>query len=251
MTESATWPRTWRQARERLGSDAGRTGAVLLASPVLLMLFTYFGSDAFYRGALSTPATYRDLDGFAYHHLGAFVLLGLGSVAVASAVRMRPAEFGLCAGDARFGATFCALAIPLLVLPITYGGSFDPEVARTYPLARGALEGGGPFARHAALYVLYYVGWELHFRGLLLFRLAPRVGAWNAVFIQVIPSTLIHTCLVTPGKPFTETLAAAPTGIVLGWLALRTRSVWPAIVIHAAVGVSTDLWQYLRVPRIG
>ncbi len=250
MTEPATWPRTWREARERLGSESGRTCAVLLASPMLLMLFTYFGSDAFYRRALSTPATYRDLDGFAYHHLGAFALLGLGSIAVASAVRMRAPEIGLCTGDVRFGAKFCALAIPLLVLPITFGASFDPEVARTYPLARGALEGAGPFARHAALYVLYYIGWEVHFRGLLLFRLAASVGAWTAIFIQVIPSTLIHTCLVAPGKPFAETLAAVPAGIVLGWLALRTRSVWPAIVIHASIGISTDLWQYLRVPRI-
>ena len=223
-----------------------RSAVVLVSVPVLIIVFTYFGSNDFYRRALSSPGGYDAANGFIYHHLGAFVILGCGSVLLGGLLGFTPRQLGLGLGDAAFGIRFCAFAVPLLVVPITLAGSYTPDVAREYPVAKAALDGPGLFLRHAAFYLLYYVGWEAFFRGYMLFGLMGRFGGWTANLLQMIPSTLIHTSIVVSGKPFAETLGAVPAGLVLGWLTLRTRSIWYAVAIHGSIGILTDFWQYLH-----
>jgi len=229
-----------------LRSEPLRSNIVLVSIPVLLVIFTYFGSNDFARRHLFTPETYSDLYGFIYHHLGAFVILGLCSVALGAVLGFRPRELGIGAGDWRFGLKLCALVIPLLVAPITFAGSYSADVLREYPVSKEALRSGDAFAIHIAFYLLYYVGWETFFRGYALFGLIERFGKWGAILVQVIPSTVIHTSIVSAGKPFAETLGAVPVGILLGWLTVRTRSIWYAFAIHAAIGVLTDVWIFIR-----
>jgi membrane protease YdiL (CAAX protease family) len=92
-----------------------------------------------------------------------------------------------------------------------------------------------------AYVVLYYVAWEFYFRGYLLFSLKKDFGALSAVLIQTISSCLIHI-----GKPEGEILGSIPVGILFGIIALRTRSFWYVFVLHAALGVLTDLFVLIR-----
>ena len=230
----------------RAWGKPARSTVILASIPVMLALFTYFGSNDFYRRALSTPSSYNDLYGFIYHHVGFFVILGCGSVLLGAVLGLGPRKLGLTLGDAAFGAKFCAIVIPLIVVPLTLAGSYAGDVAAEYPVAKSALNGPWPFAIHACFYMLYYVGWETFFRGYILFGLNERFGAQAAILIQTIPSVLIHTSIVASGKPFAETLGAVPVGIILGWLAIRTRSIWYGFAIHAAIGLLTDFWQYLH-----
>ena len=230
----------------RLSTEPLRSNIVLISIPLLIIVFTYFGSNDFYRQKLADLATHGDLNGYIYHHLGAFVILGLGSMAFGKALGFRPRELGLGLGDWRFGLKFCALVIPLLVVPLTFAGSFTADVIREYPVAKEALAGPRQFAIHTLFYLFYYVGWEVFFRGYSLFGLVERLGKWPAIFVQAIPSTVIHTSIVCMGKPFGETLGALPVGILFGWLSLRTRSMWYAFAIHASIGVLTDFWQYVK-----
>ena len=223
-----------------------RSNIVLVSIPVLLAIFTYFGSNDFARRRLFAAETYSDLRGFAYHHLGAFLVLGLGSMLLGAKLGFRPRELGLGIGDWRFGLKFCAIVIPLLVVPVTFLGSRSADVLREYPVSKEALQSGRAFAIHVAFYLLYYAGWETFFRGYSLFGLIERFGKWGAILVQVIPSTVIHTSIVSAGKPFAETLGAVPVGILLGWLTVRTRSIWYPFAIHAAIGVLTDTWIFIR-----
>ena len=231
---------------DRARSEPARSSIILISIPVLIALFTYFGSNDFYRRAISTPETYDDLHGFIYHHLGSFVILGLGSVLMGMLLGFRPRDLGLGPGDGAFGAKLSGMIILLIVAPVTLAASYTPGMAAEYPVAKSALESRTLFIIHAAFYMLYYVGWETLFRGYALFGLAERFGACAAILIQMIPSTLIHTSIVASGKPFVETLSAVPAGIFLGWLAIRTRSIWYGFAIHAAAGLLTDFWQYLH-----
>jgi membrane protease YdiL (CAAX protease family) len=85
------------------------------------------------------------------------------------------------------------------------------------------------------LYAVQFVTLEFFYRGFLLFALERFMGAF-AIFVTVIPYCMVHF-----GKPFVETFAAIPAGVVLGALALRTRSIWPGAALHIAVGWSMDL----------
>ena len=53
---------------------------------------------------------------------------------------------------------------------------------------------------------------------------------------MVVPYNMIHY-----GKPFLEANAAIIAGIVLGTLALKTRSIWCGFLIHVSVAISMDL----------
>jgi membrane protease YdiL (CAAX protease family) len=46
--------------------------------------------------------------------------------------------------------------------------------------------------------------------------------------------------LLHVGHPLSETLGAIPFGLALGVLALRTRSILPGLLLHAAIGLATD-----------
>ena len=93
----------------------------------------------------------------------------------------------------------------------------------------------GLLVLYESCYVLYYVGWEIFFRGLLVLGLEKRLGAFAAVGVSTLVSTAIHY-----GKPQGEVLAAAIAGFLLGWLVLRTRSLLGPLVFHAATGLLTD-----------
>jgi uncharacterized protein len=142
---------------------------------------------------------------------------------------------GLGLGDVRFGLRAVLLGAPLCAL-VAWSGAGMPEVRAEYPLCR-------LLATHAELRLpywlayaaLYYVAWEWCFRGWMLFGLARRWPPALAVLLQTVPSALVHL-----GKPAGETLGAVPFGLALGWLALRTRSIWYGWFLHVLLGVLTD-----------
>ena len=122
----------------------------------------------------------------------------------------------------------------------------NPQLAAFYPfgrpdsleLARSPL---GMTAHVLAYVCCYYLPWELTFRGALLFPLLPRRGAGAAgVLLAVTPQALAST-LLHVGHPAVEMAAAFPFGLALGMLAVRTGSILPGLLIHAAAGVALDL----------
>jgi uncharacterized protein len=84
-------------------------------------------------------------------------------------------------------------------------------------------------------YGLQFLALEFFFRGFLLFALARSFGS-QAIFIMVLPYMMIHY-----SKPLFEAFSAILAGIILGTLALKTRSIYGGMLIHVAVSWSMDL----------
>jgi membrane protease YdiL (CAAX protease family) len=222
-----------------------------------------------------------DLPIYAWRFLLSFILLGMLPLAAALALGERPSGLGLAwPKPLRPGWLF-----PLLLAIVILGalaGAYNGPIFAYYPYSRTLTEsrpgGAGGFLLHAVLYlVLYYLPWELLFRGILVFpfiRLVggleppasrgPRAanrglhaansglraansglrrrGALLAVAcLQALPSTMLHF-----GHPWSETLIALPFGLGLGWLALTTGSLLPGLALHACVGLFLDLFILLR-----
>jgi membrane protease YdiL (CAAX protease family) len=59
----------------------------------------------------------------------------------------------------------------------------------------------------------------------------------NAILIQTISSSLIHL-----GKPEGEILGSIIVGIIFGAIAIRTRSFLYVFILHATIGVLTDIF---------
>lgn len=214
---------------------------VLLSAPVLLSIYLMVGSVDDFRnwfpGFRGHPA--EGIFAVLYQWTAFFIIVGLVP-ALYARIKMRTSigDLGGRLGDRRFGGISVAITVPLIILPIAFIASGMPGIVAEYPLARVLLSRPDLVIWHELAYVLiYYTAWEFYFRGFLLFSLESTFGGVNAILIQTISSTLIHI-----GKPEGELMGAIVAGIVLGALALRTRSFWYGFIIHASLGVLVDLF---------
>jgi len=218
---------------------------ILLITPILLTVWVYQGKGnsfarlfAAFRGPWS-PDVYATL----YEFLAAFLLM-FGVPALVSRFGLgRPLrDSGLELGDIHRGLRMVAVLLPFALLT-AYLAAKDPSIRAAYPLAKGAVSRLGLFILVEACYLIFYLGWEFFFRGFMLFGLQRHYGSLVAILIQVIPSTLVHI-----GKPYSENLAAIAAGFILGYVAIRTRSIFYPMLLHAVVGIGTDLFIALHMP---
>ncbi len=174
----------------------------------------------------------------------AAVLLG-----VAPAVAVRAAGGRLREIGARRAKRIHPVAVLLACAVAAFVGVVslqDPELAAFYPYARRytlelARSPAGVAAHALAYLCFYYLPWELTFRGALLFPLVPRRGAGaGGVLLAATPQALAST-LMHVGHPAVELAVAFPFGLALGMLAVRTGSLLPGLLIHAAAGIALDV----------
>jgi membrane protease YdiL (CAAX protease family) len=94
------------------------------------------------------------------------------------------------------------------------------------------------------IYLTQFFCVEFFFRGPMLFRLEQRFGL-AAIGVMVVPYALIHIY-----KPIPEALGSIGAGFVLGYLALKARSIWPGVFLHVTVAFSMDLFALARSGRL-
>jgi membrane protease YdiL (CAAX protease family) len=127
------------------------------------------------------------------------------------------------------------VAVLAAVLPLVFIASTTEPFLRKYPFYRDEVYTVGSLLLWEAAYGLQFVALEFFFRGFMLFGLARFIGSY-AIFVMALPYTMIHFT-----KPFPEAVIAFFAGIVLGTLALRTRSLYGGVVVHVTVAWSMDL----------
>lgn len=221
-------------------ADQLRPTVILIASPLLMLTWKYFGSPEYYSHLQKlwpwlAPCGDPAAGAAAYHFTLCFLLLGLVPALIVKLLfRQRLADYGVQLGDrARTARSFLLLA-PLFVL-VAYLSSGNPAIRGEYPINNSAGLSAGRFGFHACTYILFYLGWEFHFRGFLQFGLRDKLGDANALLIQVMASGLLHI-----GKPGIETFAAIPAGVLWGILAFRTRSLLSGLLQHFLLGITLD-----------
>ncbi|MBC8354734.1 MAG: CPBP family intramembrane metalloprotease [Planctomycetes bacterium] len=201
-----------------------------------MLLWKYFGNTDFYADVLADEITFGNPEALAafYQFSSCLVLLGLVPALIVKLVlRERLADYGLQFGNPLYTIRSFLLAAPLLVIG-GYLAAMDPGMREAFPVNKQAGL-ATPFALHVCTYLLFYLGWEFHFRGFLQFGLSDSMGRTQALLIQVMASSLLHI-----GRPFTETVAAIGAGILWGWLAYRTNSILSGMMQHILIGVVVD-----------
>jgi len=213
---------------------------ILISTPLLLTAWKYYGSVSFYNKSLSQSIVLFNDPGLTaeyFHFWSAFLMFGLFSVLVIKLLfKENLREYGLGIGDWRFGLKAFALLAPLLILS-TYPSSKMADFREEYPFFKNAGISSANFFSHSFMYMLYYVGWEVFFRGFMQFGLRKTFGDWNAVLVQTIASCLVHI-----GKPDGEIFSSILGGIVWGVLVFRTNSIWYVFLMHWLLGVSLDFF---------
>lgn len=90
---------------------------------------------------------------------------------------------------------------------------------------------------------------ELWFRGLFLGRLAPHLGAGGAVVVMAVLFALVHlgAGYLEPAAVVVFLLNTFTHALVLGYLILKTDTLWGAALYHAAM----DLWLFIGPLGLG
>ncbi len=223
--------------------DGDRSLGLILVAVVTMTIF-------YYRTRVDTIAVANAVDGyramtgpaisFLRHNLAALILVGFLPLLAAKllcGVRLRSVGLGL--GRWRQGLIWLAVGVPVALLA-GWLSSAEPIMRAVYPLDPTLQPRLASFLQHIAGQFVYYVAWELLFRGVLLFGLEKRLGFAGANIVQTALSTVAHF-----GRPMAETLAAIPAGLAFGGIARQTRSIWYVVVIHLVVGAALD-WFIVR-----
>ena len=140
---------------------------------------------------------------------------------------------------------YVLLLSPILIFIVI--ASFNRDFLAHYPFYKQAGRSWFDFIAWELLYLTQFICLEFFFRGFFLQALRPALGA-NAVWIMCVPYLMIHFPKLWP-----EAFGAISFGLLLGILALRSRSIWGGFFVHAGVAVGMDvasLVQQGRIPRV-
>jgi membrane protease YdiL (CAAX protease family) len=236
---------------EREPGEAGTFSWNILLALVLvavsLTLQEYVGDRDYFEHLFHEhmSARYYELESFAWWsgwRLIGYVILPVILVALLPGERLRDYHV-------RFRGFWRHLWIYLVmfacVLPAVLYASTTPAFRHTYPFYRAANRSMFDLFGWEALYMIQFVSLEFFFRGFILKILRRRLGA-NAIFVMVIPYCMIHY-----HKPLPETLGAIFAGLILGTLAMRTKSIWGGVLIHMGVALTMDVLALRGCPPMG
>ncbi len=170
-------------------------------------------------------------------HLITFVLMPWLLIRLVFREKMR--DFGWRVNEtAQHWRGYLLLLSPILVFVVLV--SFGEDFVAHYPFYPHAGRSWADLLAWEFLYLSQFVFLEFFFRGFMLQALRPAMGA-NAVWVMCVPYLMIHF-----PKLWLEATGAILFGLFLGILALRSRSIWGGVLVHAGVAVSMDIAALMR-----
>ncbi len=252
-----TWQEMDREAaEERTAREAAGLGydwrplIALLSSAVLLMLMEYIGNrqwfDRFMTAGEDPTWIWRwhhspNEPRFSWAWWTGWRVLGylLVPALIVKLYGERIRDQGLSTKGLREHLWLYALCY-LVVLGCVVVVSYDPEFTTYYPFYKGCHKSWADFLGWELLYGMQFFALEFFFRGWWLKACKAQMGS-HAIFVMTVPYVMIHF-----GKPLPETLGAVIAGVVLGTLAMKTRSIWSGFFVHVLVAISMDTASLLR-----
>lgn len=212
---------------------------ILLGSAILLTLYRFYSSRAFFRKHLAKYAARLPFAGLHLHYYwflsSLITLLLLPMLVVKFGVKGRLRDYGCRLSKGKLGWGFALggwlLMIPVLLLVVHLFPAFQAK----YPLNKLAAASWKTLLLYELAYGAYLFAWEFFFRGFMLFGLEKRFGNYS-ILIQTIPFAVMHY-----SKPFPEAAGSIVAGLLLGAVAFETRSFIYGAAIHWLVAASMDL----------
>ncbi len=183
--------------------------------------------------AWSTPDTPP-----ARHHLRRVLggaLYGLAPLLLAIGLGGSPAALGLGLGDPLRGL-LGAGTLGLVVTPVVWFSARGAVHRARYPQIRAVAWTPRLVAANAASWAVYLTGYELAYRGLILFPLVAPLGAAGAVAVSTAVYVAAHADKDTP-----EVISTVPMGALFAALALGAGAVWPCALLHLYIALLGEL----------
>jgi len=177
-----------------------------------------------------------------------FILLGV--VPIASLIMLTRdfslADAGVGFNPEKWGFTVISIILlSLIIIPVISRSARKPGIMAVYPEIRAARWTNRMMIAETGSWAVYLLGYEVLFRGVLLFPLAVALGPLSAIIINTVLYSAAH---IPKGK--TETLAAIPFGIVLCLLTLHSGTIWIAFIAHLVNAITMTFTAVKYNPEI-
>lgn len=217
---------------------------ILVTAAIALTLQEYVGQRDLFRLWFPERAggSYYQLEAFGWWTLwrvGGYMLLPMLVIALLPGERIRDYHIS---PRGFIKHLWIYVVLFALILPAVFLASRTPSFRSTYPFYAWANRSLFDLWAWEAMYAIQFLSLEFFFRGFLLHGLRRAMGA-NAIFVMIVPYCMIHY-----GKPMAETMGAIGAGLILGTLAMRTRSIWGGVLIHVGVAWTMDLLAVSQCP---
>jgi len=236
-----------------------RPAVVLVVTAVVLTWQEYYGGRRFYSETLKPwlltleadgwpwldMARFDELYSFAWWTLARFI----GYVAVPFPLykllfpRDSLLDLGLRVRGLWSHAWIYALCL-LIVLPATALVASQPDFGTYYPFYKLSSRSWFDFLVWEAMYWFQFFTLEMFFRGFMVGALRRSLGS-AAIFAMAVPYCMIHY-----GKPYLEANGAIVAGVVLGSLAMHTRSIYAGFLVHVTVAALMDFLALFKLDAL-
>lgn len=158
----------------------------------------------------------------------------------------KPADYGLTIiPETLFFTIVWTLGLCVLVIPLAYISAKKPKNLVNYPQIRAKDWTEKTVFINALGWALYLFGYELLFRGTLLFPLTDAIGVWPAIAVNIALYSATHI-----PKGLDETIGAIPLGLVLCLLTLLSGTIWIAFLVHVALAWTNSFTALKFHPEI-
>lgn len=218
-------------------------GMVILGYATLtVIILEYFGRPEFFRSQF--PGLVREHFGLypqLWWAIWTFVLfLLVPAVIVKTVFKERLRDYGI---NLKIKRQYYAiyLGLFLIALPLVIYTSTRADFRAIYPFFRGAFSAPvSDIVIWETAYLSSFVALEFFFRGFLVLGLEKNFGKL-AIWVALVPYVMLHF-----HKPTLEAFGAIFTGLVLGELAQRSRSILGGAFVHVAVASTMDFMALNR-----
>jgi hypothetical protein len=159
-------------------------------------------------------------------------------VAYARAVGDSIRGYGLSTALLRREWVAFALSVPALLAAVWFFAA-EERFAAVYPFLRDPAS-WGQLLLWEVLYGATFIALEFFFRGFIVFAGRPVLG------IHIVPIMAFSYCLIHLAKPLPEAVSSLIGGLVLGYVALRFRSILVGVAAHLTLAWGMDASVLVR-----
>jgi membrane protease YdiL (CAAX protease family) len=168
---------------------------------------------------------------FLREHPEVFALVLLASLTCAGIVFWKEGvelkKWGISFGDWHWWLPRVGVVVAIMIPTVGAVMFLDPTMSDFYPVWKPARKQVGLLIIEQLAYGIDLLGWELFFRGFLLFGFARRGDPITAIWIQTFPFFILHG-----EKPYFELVTSLIGGVLSGWFCLRANSFVPLFLLH-------------------
>lgn len=212
---------------------------ILLAAALLLMLHRHYNRTRFFRIHFATFFENLPLpESHPYYYwflTTSITLFCLPALIATYGTKIHLRDYGFRLGNQKLGWSVTAAAWIVMIPIVISAVLIYPPFSEKYPLCKAVNANWQAFLLYQLAYGIYMFSWEFFFRGFMLFGLERRFGKYT-ILIQTIPFAVMHY-----SKPMPEAIGSIVASVLLGVLALETRSFLYGAAIHWLVAMTMDV----------